>query len=272
MRNFGVCMDSMRKVNPNFYFITHLLGFPAVTDEFISHCEKNNILFIEDCCEAHGATYNGKKVGNFGICSTFSFFYGHHMTTIEGGMICTDSEEVYHLLLLLRSHGLLRELPEPHRTDRQIANLDKQFTFLTNGFNFRNMEANALLGIRQLENLDKHNDQRNRNYKVFAENIDKNKYLCDFNATGISSFCLPVFAKTVDIVDVRAKLVEIGIEHRPCVGGNLARHPMVKGRSVFNLENCIKSDMVADQCVYVGNHQAVDENMVYDLCKKLNEV
>lgn len=95
-----------------YIFLTHLLGIPSVSDILLDLCEKHNIILFEDCCESHGSTWKNKKVGTFGKASTFSFFYGHHITTIEGGMICTDDEELYHHLLLLRSHGLLRELPE----------------------------------------------------------------------------------------------------------------------------------------------------------------
>jgi len=276
LNNFGPNLKSLENLvksdglRPRFMFLTHLLGFPAVSDELFKLCSDNGVHLIEDCCESHGATFKGTKVGNFGECSTFSFYYGHHMTTIEGGMVCTNDKETYELLLLLRSHGLLRELPEESRDKRIIENLDPKFTFLLNGFNVRNMEMNALLGLRQLDRLDDNIKQRNSNYKTFIENIDSDKYRTNYNSEGISSFCLPIYTKSVDINEVKSELESANIEFRPCVGGNLFSHPMLNKNNSHGSD--INSNDIANNCVYVGNHQGVKEEQVIELCKILNEV
>jgi len=276
LNNFGPDLNNLDFLfqsdgkKPRFMFLTHLLGFPAISDELINLCDKHNVHLIEDCCESHGATFNGTKVGNFGECSTFSFYYGHHMTTIEGGMVCTNDKEIYEILLLLRSHGLLRELPEECRENRIVEGLDPKFTFLLNGFNVRNMEMNALLGIRQLHRLDDNINKRNKNYNTFIENLDSDKYRTDYSSDGISSFCLPIYTKFVDINDVKSKLESINIEFRPCVGGNLNNHPMMKKNDGWTFD--INSNDIAKNCIYVGNHQDVCENQIIDLCKILNEV
>jgi len=275
LNNFGPDLKTLEDLFksdglPRFMFLTHLLGFPAVTDYLLELCSKHKVRLIEDCCESHGATFNGKKVGNFGECSTFSFYYGHHMTTIEGGMVCTNDKETYELLLLLRSHGLLRELPKESRDSKIVEGLDPQFTFLLPGYNVRNMEMNALLGLRQLKRLDDNINQRNSNYNTFIENIDSDKYRTDYNSEGISSFCLPIYTKSVNLDDVKSALKSVDIEFRPCVGGNLMKHPMMNQNNGYGFG--INSDDIIKNCVYVGNHQDVNEEQVIELCKILNEV
>lgn len=276
LNNFGPDLKTLEHLitsnrqKPRFMFLTHLLGYPAITNELIELCIREGVYVIEDCCEAHGATFNGIKVGNFGECSTFSFYYGHHMTTIEGGMVCTNDKEIYEILLLLRSHGLLRELPEESREDRVVNGLDPKFTFLLNGFNVRNMEMNALLGLRQLKRLDKNIEIRNENYSTFISNLDSDKYRTDFNSEGISSFCLPIYVKNVSIDDVKEKLESSNIEYRPCVGGNISNHPMLNKNNSNSIG--INSNDITEKCVYVGNHQEVTKEQVIKLCKILNKV
>ena len=120
--NMNLCLDTLKDIlyqhkksfglDQKYLFLAHLLGFNSMSDELLNICEESDITLLEDCCESHGATFKSEKIGNFGKASSFSFYYGHHMTTIEGGMVCTDDDEVYEKLLLIRSHGLLRELPK----------------------------------------------------------------------------------------------------------------------------------------------------------------
>jgi CDP-6-deoxy-D-xylo-4-hexulose-3-dehydrase len=254
--------------NYKYLFITHLLGFNALTSSLLELCKKHNIILIEDCCESHGAVFDGKRVGGTGVGSTFSFYYGHHMTTIEGGMVCTDDTSIYHLLLLMRSHGLLRELPADERERQKLIDIDPRFTFLCTGYNLRSHEINAVLGIRQLKDLDRNIDIRNRNVRCFFKNVDKSKYKTDFASYGMSSFCLPIVSITRNIDSVKNLLDETAIEWRPIVAGNLSRHPIVSNqRNEFP-----NSDFLHYNGVYVGNHQGVTEEMVYDLCNKLNDL
>ena len=108
-----------------------MLGFNGATQELIDLCNENNIILLEDCCESHGANFNGTKVGNIGIAGTFSFYYGHHMTTIEGGMISTNNEELYHQLVLNRSHGFLREHPNKDNIKYEVEFLQKDICDVT---------------------------------------------------------------------------------------------------------------------------------------------
>lgn len=273
LSNFAPDIDNLEslimKVNPKFLFLTHLLGFPAISKRILNLCDDNNICLIEDCCESHGATFKDKKVGNFGEGSTFSFFYGHHMTTIEGGMICTSNDDIYHLCLLLRSHGLLRELPDGIRKDYEIEGIDPEFTFLEKGFNLRNTEMHAVLGSMQLARLDDVIYHRNRNLKCFLDNLDASKYKTDYNVRGVSSFCLPLYCY-ISVEKVREFLVENNVEFRPVISGNLFRHPMM---SDVNCLVCEKNaELIHQNALYIGNHQGLFCDQILKLCSGLNGI
>lgn len=268
--NLGVDLDSfssmLSEVRPKFLFLANLLGLPAVNDDLLEICDRNGVILLEDCCESHGATYKGEKVGNFGIMSTFSFYYGHHMTTIEGGMVCTDDEELYHNLLLLRSHGLLRELPEDARSGYDM--VDPSFTFVTPGFNVRSTEMNALLGSMQLESLDDHNKVRSNNFERFVAGLDGDKFYNDFIVEGNSSFCFPIICKNDNKNEVRKRLGDMGIETRPIIAGNLYEHPFMKSVNQFRYDQ--NADIVHRNGFYVGNNHKVTEEQVDMLVEELN--
>jgi len=270
--NLGVDLESFESmlgtVRPKFLFLANLLGLPAVNDDLLDICEKNGIVLLEDCCESHGATYKGKKVGNFGIMSTFSFYYGHHMTTIEGGMVCTDDEETYHNLLLLRSHGLLRELPKDAQSGYDMA--DPSFTFITPGFNVRSTEINALLGLSQLKDLDKHNAIRSSNFEKFVRGIDGEKYHNDFITDGNSSFCLPIICKNGNRDEIRSRLGKMGIETRPIIAGNLYEHPFMKSINQFRFDK--NARVVHENGFYVGNNHTITQDQVGMLVEELNRI
>jgi CDP-6-deoxy-D-xylo-4-hexulose-3-dehydrase len=130
-------------------------------------------VLLEDCCESQGATIDGKKVGNFGLAGSFSFYWGHHMTTIEGGMIVTNNEQFYNMCILKRSHGFARELPKKYHSKlkKKYKNIDFNFLFLSDGFNLRSTNFNAFIGIHELKKLNTIVKTRNKNYKLFINLI-----------------------------------------------------------------------------------------------------
>ena len=224
---------------------------------------------LEDCCESHGANFNGTKVGNIGIAGTFSFYYGHHMTTIEGGMISTNNEELYHQLVLNRSHGFLREHPNKDNIKFE-KELDKNFTFLTDGFNFRNTEPHAFLGLLQLKKLNNNIQKRNKNYQYFISKLDKNKYKVNFNQNGISSFALPIISNTNNTNIIKNLLAQNDIESRPFIAGNLFKQPYMKNVNMYiNFSN---ADYLHSNGLYVGNNQFVEYTMIDKLVDLLNNV
>ena len=180
----NLCMSEKKiykKINKNTLavFITHAQGFNGLTSKLISYLKKKKILLIEDVCESHGATFKNKKLGTFGKISNFSFYYAHHMSTIEGGMICTNDKEIYQLTKMLRSHGMVREIGDPNKEKRFIKKYPKlspKFIFLHSAYNFRNNEIGAVIGLSQLKSLNKNNILRRKNFITFLKNLNKTKY------------------------------------------------------------------------------------------------
>ena len=243
-------------------FITHLIGIPADINKIKEIIGNRNIKILEDCCESHGAEINGVKVGNFSDLSSFSFYWGHHMTTVEGGMVCTNNKEIYKQALLKRSHGLARELPpEFHDYYRnKYPDIDFSFLFLTDGFNFRNTELHAVLGTAQIEHLDKYNQIRKDNYQKFLKIIEPfHSHLYHIDKEGSSPFCLPFLFRDANLKgQLQKKLTDSGIESRPIISGNLLRQPFLKGYG--DSADFKNAEIVHQNGFYIGNNQFVDES------------
>ena len=243
-------------------FVTHLIGLPANITKIKEIIGDRNIKILEDCCESHGAEIDGVKVGNFGDLSSFSFYWGHHMTTVEGGMVCTNNKEIYKQALLKRSHGLARELPQEfHEHYRnEYPDIDFSFLFLTDGFNFRNTELHAVLGSAQIEHLDKYNKIRKDNYQKFLKIIEPfHNHLYHIDKEGSSPFCLPFLLRDANLKgQLQKKLTDSGIESRPIISGNLLRQPFLKGYG--NSADFKNAEIVHQNGFYIGNNQFVDES------------
>ena len=248
-------------------FVTHLIGFPADLARIRAIIGQRPIQVLEDCCESYGATVGGRKVGNFGAGSSFSFYWGHHMTTVEGGMVSTDDEDVYKLARIKRSHGLARELPaEDHEQLRKLhPDIDFNFLFLTDGFNFRNSELYAVLGLSQLKRLDKYNSIRNRNHRRFISLIKPYRdRLRVPDHKGLCSFCLPFLCHDrEDKKALQRLLSESGIETRPIISGNLMRQPFLQ--AYRGNERFPNADLVHTNGFYIGNNQFVGEKRLKKL-------
>lgn len=240
--------------------ITHLIGLPANIDKIKAVAEKHNLLILEDCCESHGATFKGKKVGNFGVASTFSFYWGHHLTTVEGGVICTENDELNDLFILKRSHGLARELhPSKHQKYKdKYPDIDFNFLFVTHGYNFRNTELHAVLGIEQLKHLDRYIAIRNENHKKYLEIISPIEHLLyKVDNEGISAFCLPfIFRNKEDKIKLQKALVDKGVESRPIISGNLLVQPCFAAYG--NYKDFTNAQIVQENGFYIGNNQFVN--------------
>ncbi len=269
-------IDLEKAITPKtkIILLTHLIGLPANIATIKAIAEKHSLIVLEDCCESHGARVEGEKIGNFGLASTFSFYWGHHMTTVEGGMLCTNNDELNDLFILKRSHGLARELdPSKHDKYKRMYNdIDFNFLFLTHGYNFRNTELHAVIGIAQIKNIDNYISIRNSNHKEYIKIIgslaDK---LYILNPIGISSFCLPfLFKKTADSLILKKKLLEHNIEFRPVIGGNLLRQPCFK--AFGNYLDFPNADLLHRNGFYIGNNQFVDNKRLDLLNDILKEV
>jgi CDP-6-deoxy-D-xylo-4-hexulose-3-dehydrase len=243
-------------------FVAHLLGFPADMRRLNEIAKAHDLVVIEDCCESHGAKLDGVKVGNMGAAGTFSFYWGHHITSIEGGMICTDDEELYKMCVLKRSHGLARELPAEYHPEikARYPDIDFSFLFLTDGFNFRNTEFNAVLGLIQLKSLDNFIKIRNRNYLRFVEICSRYPDdLITLKAEGISSFALPFLFRNMERKKAFQEVIlAAGIESRPLISGNLLRQPFL--RQFYIPKDFPNADFLHTNAFYVGNNQYVGDD------------
>ena len=248
-------------------FVAHLIGFPADLIAINQIARRHNLIVLEDCCESLGAKINGVKVGNFGLGGTFSSYWGHHMTTIEGGMVCTNNDDLYNLMLMKRSHGLARELPVSlHESLKcKFQNLSFQFMFLTDGMNLRSTELNATLGLCQLKRLDEFIRIRNRNYEQFVNLCGRSGMFHSINPPGVSSFVLPfIFKAPLHRHAFEKQLNAHGIESRPLISGNLVRQPFL-ARYNLKPEDFPIVDMIHHNAFYIGNNQLVDEEMMNGL-------
>ena len=271
----GALNDQTRAV-----FITHVQGFNALTDELVKTLQERNILLIEDVCESHGATHKGQKLGSFGWASNFSFYYAHHMSTIEGGMLCTDDPELYETFRMLRSHGMVREISAQELKEsywNQHSELNPDFIFAFPAYNVRNTEIGAIIGRSQLPRLDENNQMRNRNQQIFLDNLDSRKFRTDFRNEGSSNYAFNLIVKNADL-DFTERLMECmrdeNIEFRrgSAGGGNQLRQPYLRDRLGNLYQNFPNVEHVHFHGFYIGNFPSLEPDMVQKLCQFLNSI
>ena len=260
-------------------FLTHVQGFDGLTDELLGELKRRNIPLIEDVCESHGATHNGRKLGSFGWLSNFSFYYAHHMSTIEGGMICTDDETVFQQALMLRSHGMVREASDPAvraAYQQQNPELNPDFIFPFPAYNVRNTEIGGIMGRSQLKRLNSNVKRRNHNLVRFLKQIDPSMYRTDFKLEGCSNYAFNLILKHADdelVERLMRKMRESEVEFRrgSAGGGNQIRQPYLKGivpeghhREFPEVEH------VHFYGFYIGNFPDLRDDKVDEICAILN--
>ncbi len=262
--------------NTKAIVLVHVLGFNGINDKLVKLAKDNNLLLIEDCCESHGATYNGKKVGSIGDMSCFSFYFGHHMTTIEGGMVCTNDEEIYEFARMFRSHGMTREASL--ETQRKYAKPDVNplFTFAVPGYNMRSTELNAVLGLEQIKRLDDNINARCDNLVTWVSNLDPELYYVDFLMEGSSNYALPLILNydNKNMKLVCSILESEGVEYRlgTAGGGNQARQPYLERYEYSVVGKMNNTNYIHDYGLYIGNHPELTKKQIINLCGRLNDV
>jgi CDP-6-deoxy-D-xylo-4-hexulose-3-dehydrase len=258
-------------------FLTHVLGINGLTNDLLRICEENNILLIEDVCESHGTTFQDCKVGNFGFASNFSFYFAHHMSTIEGGMISTNNWEFYQVCRALRSHGMTREMTSETMKisiAQDNPDLNPDFIFLRPAHNFRSTEINAVIGISQLTKLDQKNNERRENFDLFISNLNPEKYHIAINTEGNCNYAFIVILKEPNFEKRNAlenKLSENGIEFRRGLsgGGNQMRQPFFK--AIYNdFTNYPNIEHIHNFSWYVGNYPGLEKEKIIKLLEVLN--
>ena len=280
----NLCMSEeeiVKKVNKNTLavFMTHAQGFNGLTSKLISFLKKRKVLLIEDVSESHGATFNKRKLGTFGKISNFSFYYAHHMSTIEGGMICTNDKKIYEIVKILRSHGMARESNSSFFEKKMIKKYPKlspKFIFLYSGYNFRNNEVGGVIGLNQLNSLNKNNKKRKENFKFFLKLLDQSKYRTDFQIDGSCNYAFPVILKRKSLKSrnvFEKKLLKNKIEFRRgnAGGGNQLRQPYLqKFVENVNLSNFKEVDHVHFFGYYIGNYPSLSKVKIKKICNILN--
>ena len=272
LERYSFDLDTLPEEDVRIVFITHLLGINSPVEALKK--KYPNAVFLEDTCESHGVKApNGMRRGSTGTGSTFSFYYGHHMTTIEGGIISTDNELLYELMKIKRSHGMARLL-SPHLYEIAVnenPNIDPSFLFLTDGFNFRNTELNAVLGLEQLKRLDHNIEMRRKNFECFMKHLDPTRFYVPYNDPGNSSFALPFICKNKeDMPKLKTIFKELGVEYRPVVSGNLLLHPFLKKwKDTVKVPN---ANIINDNGVYIGNSQFVTEDMIVKVFEAIKTI
>ena len=275
--------DVLNKINKNTLaiFITHAQGFNGLSDSFLKKIKRKKILLIEDVCESHGATFKNKKLGTFGLISNFSFYYAHHMSTIEGGMICTNSKKIYEMSRILRSHGMARETKDSkfeRKMIKKYPKLSPKFIFLYPTFNFRNNEIGAVIGLNQLKRLNKNNKIRTRNFKAFLQLLDPSIYRTDFEIKGSSNYAIPIVFRKKSLkfrYKFEDTLKKFNIEFRRgnAGGGNQLRQPYLKPYlKKINFKNFLEVEHIHSFGYYIGNYPSLTISKIKMICKVLNSV
>ena len=265
--NLGLNIDHLKEIikehDPSSIILVHVLGFPNHMNEIVKLCEEHDIRLIEDTCESIGSEYEGKKVGTFGDLSTFSFYFGHHMSTIEGGMISTDDEGLYHILLSIRSHGWDRDLPKSKQIELRekynIGNFRSLYTFYYPGFNLRATDLQAFIGLEQLKKLDEIVENRYKNYMKYHEGIKNPEWkVLPPDNSYISNFSYPIITK--NIKQLVEKLTENNIECRPLICGSINEHPFWYEK--YGKQDLPISKRVHEYGLYIpNNHQMTDDEI-----------
>lgn len=273
----------LEKVTPQTkaVFISHILGYNAISDELLSGLAARGVPLIEDACESHGTTFKGKKVGAFGLASNFSFYYAHHLSTIEGGMVSTNDSKLYEYVRMFRSHGMVRESTsqELRRSfETKHTDLTPEFIFAFPGYNMRSTEINAVIGRSQLGRLDENNVVRAENLNLFLDNLDPAIYQTNFERKGNSNYAFTLVLQKPNVA-LRDKVMDTlrryGVEFRRGTsgGGNQLRQPYLK--KLVGEEEATKYphvDHVHFFGFYLGNYPGLERDKIHKLCSILNEI
>jgi len=282
----NLCMDEeqiYQKINKKTkaVFLTHIQGFNGLSTKLLKTLKEKKIDLIEDVCESHGAEFKGKKLGSFGKMSNFSFYYAHHLSTIEGGMVCTNDKNIYELVRMLRSHGMARESGNKiyeKKIIKKFPKLSPKFIFLYPSYNLRNNEISATFGLSQLGNLKKNNILRNNNFKFFIKKIDSKYYVNDFDLRGCSNYAFPLILKKKsfsnrDKLEKAMKKNNIEFRRGNAGGGNQLRQPYLKKYiKDINLKDFKNVDHIHFFGYYIGNYPSLTKTKIKIICQILNNI
>jgi len=262
-------------------FLTHVLGYNALSRSLVDELQARGIPLIEDVCESYGATFEGRKLGTFGLLADFSFYYAHHLTTVEGGMISTNDSKLHETVRMLRSHGMVRESTSDELRQsyaERYPDLNPDFIFAFPAYNVRSTEINAVMGRSQIRRLDENNRLRSENLTLFLDHLDPNKYQTDFETAGSCNYAFTLVLRRPDAAfckKVTQVLHEHGVEFRrgTAGGGNQLRQPYL--RRLLGEPDLSRFPMVEHvhfYGFYIGNYPGLERERILTLCSLLNDI
>src|SRR3989344_842986 len=274
----------LEKYSLKALFTTNLLGFCDDLEKIKKICDSKKIILLEDNCEALGTVYKGKKLGNFGLASTFSFYVGHHMSTIEGGAVCTNDSELANMLKMVRAHGWDRHLgtdkQEGLREIHNVKNFYANYTFYDLSYNLRPTEINGYLGNNQIQYLDEIIKNRNTNFLELVKVIYNNKHYIPIKYDHldlVSNFAFPIICRSENIHKNLIQKCKNKLEIRPIVGGNMLLQPFFKKYILYylgleKLFDCPNAELVHRQGFYFGNNPELTKEEINKIIKIFNSI
>lgn len=276
--NLSVNLDHLKQIfemeKPSCLLLVSVLGLVPDLDSIKNLCQEYNVLLVGDHCESFGSKYKGAKLGDCGeIASTFSMYFGHHLSTIEGGMVCTNDSDLFDILLMIRSHGWSRDLsPQKQKTLQEewnVNNFNNLYTFYYPGFNLRATDLQAKIGIGQLDKADEICENRNKSFNLYKKYINNNDLKLPIDDKNfISAFAYPFVNKNIE------KLIPLlqynNIDCRPLICGSMGKQPMfVKNYLPVQLENC---DIIDKYGIYLPCHDKLSEENIKYIAEVVNSI
>lgn len=264
--------DLFKQHNPAAFILVSPLGLVPDMDRVLALCKQYDVFLFEDVCESMGSKYQGNYLGTFGFASFYSMYFGHHLSTIEGGFINTNDEDFYHLLLMMRSHGWDRDLPRSKqlelRNQYSVSDFDSLYNFYVPGFNLRSTDLQAFIGLRAIKKLDSYCERRRANFELYKKNIKINLInIEERSGDFVSNFAYPILNEYKK--DIVSELISSNIEVRPLIAGDMSQKPMwYEQYGHVNLPNC---RIVNQNGFYIPNHQDLKTEDVLNICRIINK-
>jgi len=258
--------------DPSCMILVSPLGLVPNMEKVVELCEKYNVILLEDVCESMGSKYQEQYLGSFGFASFFSMYFGHHLSTIEGGFINTNDKDFYYSLLMMRSHGWDRDLPKhiqnKLRNENKVSEFDSLYTFYLPGFNLRATDLQAFIGLMAIDKLDGYGEKRNLNFNHYKNLIKNNKInVNQKEGDFVSNFAYPIVDENRDMIV--NKLMSKNIEVRPLIAGDMSKKPMwVKKYGEVSLKNC---ELINQYGFYIPNHQGLTLDEIQTIVSIINE-
>lgn len=274
MSNLGIDVDHFKWIvkyhKPSALILVHVLGLNSNIEEIVQICQDNGIMLIEDTCESLGSSVSGTKLGNFGFASSYSFYFGHHISTIEGGMVCTNDKEFADIIKMIRSHGWDRDLDEETRTkykkEHNVKEFDALYKFYYQGFNLRSTDLQAVIGLSQIPKIENISETRDKNYRHYLENLKDELWKPKSDQEVVSNMGYPLIVANRE--ELSSALADNDVECRPLVSGSMGTQPAWKKEyGELNMKN---ASIVNDNGMYVPNHQDLTTEDIDKVCNIIN--